>query len=462
MMIKRTVALIAGLTLFAACKDSTGVPDLNNVSSSLLQSGLNASSVQLLVTGLLNSDRGNLGIVFPETMARDMYRLDSAEPRFITELVGLPADPGGFVGGGMWTGYYSEIRAANNLIDNIGTAKDLSSAEQAGVKGLAQTFKALAYYRTLEMRDSIGIPIDVDHDINSPPAPFVCKPNALDYILALLDSAYTNLQTAGSTAFPVSLPGGFSYAGDYTSPAAFAAWNRGLAGKVAFYRGMDHSKPSPASFATAVTDLTTAIGPLDPSTLNNSVYYTYSTAPGDATNPIVDAAIHLNPMAADSIEPGDLRAVEITPRSVAATGQGVTTSFDYTYAVPSIQGNLTRPMPILTKAELVLLRAQAEIQQNNLAAATTDINFVRTNQGGLPAYPTFTSQTDAINAVLYEKRYSLLFTGAQRFVDLRAYSRLNATYLRKETANDVFQTALPVPTREVDGRGGSIGTLTCN
>jgi len=461
MMIKRTVALIAGLTLFAACKDSTGVPDLNNVSSSLLQSGLNASSVQLLVTGLLNSDRGNLGIVFPETMARDMYRLDSAEPRFITELIGLPADPGGFVGGGMWTGYYSEIRAANNLIDNIGTAKDLSSQQQAATVGLAQTFKALSYYRLLEMRDSLGIPVAVDQDINAAPAPFVCKPNVQDYIAALLDSAYASLQTAGSTAFPFSLPGGFTYAGDYSTPAAFAAWNRGLAGKVAFYRGMDHSKPNPASFATAIADLTTAIGPLDPSTLNNSVYYVYSTAPGDATNPLVDAAIHLNPAVGDSIQPGDLRATEITKRVTAATGQGVTTIYDFTGAVPSIQGNLTRPLPILTNAELVLLRAQAEIQANNLAAATTDINFVRTNQGGLPAYSTFATQTAAINAVLYEKRYSLLFTGAQRFVDLRAYGRLNATYLKKETATDVFQTALPIPTREVDGRGGSVAAPTC-
>ncbi|HUX32891.1 MAG TPA: RagB/SusD family nutrient uptake outer membrane protein [Gemmatimonadaceae bacterium] len=461
-MMKRTVALIAVLTLFGACKDSTGVPDLNNVSSSLLESGLNRSSVQLLTTGLLNSDRGNLGIVFPETMARDLYRLDSAEPRFITELIGLPADPGGFVGGGMWIGYYTEIRAANNLIDNIGTATDLSAAERAGITGLARTFKALAYYRVLEMRDSIGIPVDVDHDINSPPAPFVCKPNVLAYISALLDSAYADLQAAGSTPFAASLPSGFSYKGDYSTPAAFAAWNRGLKGKVEFYRGMDHSKPNAASFPAAIAALTTAIGPLDPSALENSVYYVYSTAPGESTSPIVDAAIHLNPAVADSIEPGDLRSAELTHRSGAATGQGVTTNWDYTYAVPSIQGNLTRPMPILTQAELVLLRAQAEIETGDLAAATSDINFVRVNQGGLAPYATFATKAAAISAVLYEKRYSLLFQGAQRLVDLRAYGRLNATYLHPETATDVFQTALPVPTREVNGRGGSIGALVCN
>ena len=460
-MIKRTVAL-TGLMLFGACKDSTGVPDLNNASSSLLQSGLNRSSVQLLATGLLNADRGSLGIVFPETMARDLYRLDSADPRWISELIGLPADPGGFVGGGMWIGYFSEIRAANNLIDNIGTAKDLSPQEQAATTGLAQTFKGLAFYRALEMRDSLGLPIDVDHDINSSPAQFVCKPNVLAYISALLDSAYTNLQTAGGTPFPFTLPPGFALQGNYSTPAAVAAFNRGLKGKVEFYRGMDHSKPNTASFATAISDFNQALGALDPSTLNNSVYYTYSTAPGDAINPLVDAAVHLNQAVGDSIQLGDLRSVEITRRTSPATGQGVTTNYDYTGAIPSIGSNLTRPMPILTNAELVLLRAQAEIESGSLAAAAADINFVRVNQGGLLPYATFTNKTSAINAVLYEKRYSLLFTGAQRFVDLRAYSRLNGTYLKKETATDVFQTALPIPTREVNARGGTVPTPACN
>lgn len=459
-MMKKTVALIAVLTLFGACKDSTGVPDLNNVSSSLLQSGLDRSSVQLLATGLLRADRGNLGIVFPETMARDMYRIDTAEPRYITELLGVPADPGGF-GAAMWTGYWTEIRAANNLIDNIGTAKDLSGAEQKATTGMARTIKALSYYRALEMRDTIGIPIDVDHDINTAPAPFVCKANALDYIIALLDSAQTDLGSA-SPAFPFSLPSGFKYSGNYDTPSTFLGFAQGLAGKAELYRAMDHAHPLPADFTKAITDLTTAIGPMDPSTLMDSPYYVYSTAPGEATNPIVDAAIHMNPMAADSIEPGDARAVEITKRSSPITGQGVTTDYDYTYAMPSIGTNLTRPLPILTKAELILLRAQAEIGAGDLPAATTDINFIRVNQGGLAPYPTFTDATAAINAVLYEKRYSLMMTGAQRFVDLRAYGRLNGTYLRKETPQDVFQSALPIPQNEVNARGGSVAAPVCN
>src|ERR1019366_2813756 len=286
-MTKRTLALIAGLALTTSCKDATSIPDLNNVSSSLLATGLNRASVQLLVTGLLNQDRGAWGetyIIFPETMARDLYRIDPAENRWITQLIGGLADPSAFTGGGLWTAYWTGIKSANNLIDNISTATDLSAAEQSAAVGLARTFKALEYWHVLEMRDSLGLPIAVDNPISAPPAPFVCKTDGLAYVSALLDSAYTNLQAAGTTPFPFSLPAGFTNAGDYSTPAAFALWNRGWKGKIEYYRGMDHSKPNVASFATAIAALTQALGTLNAATLENSPYYAYSTAPGEREN----------------------------------------------------------------------------------------------------------------------------------------------------------------------------------
>jgi hypothetical protein len=66
--------------------------------------------------------------------------------------------------------------------------------------------------------------------------------------------------------------------------------------------------------------------------------------------------------------------------------------------------------------------------------------------------------------VLYEKRYSLYFEGAQRLVDLRAYNRFNATYLTPESANgstDPFVSMLPIPKAELDQRGGTV-TKTCS
>src|SRR4051812_8997574 len=206
-MQKRTLALLAGLGLAAAaCKDSTGVPDLNNVSAEAISGGLTRASTGLLVNGLLNASRTELDsryLVFTETMARDFYRLDNAESRYISEIVGGPADFSAFTGGGAFSNMYVTIRSANTILNALPSATGLTTQEVAATRGLVNTFKALAAYRVLETRDSLGIAIDVNHPIDDPPAGFVCKPNALAYISALIDTAAPG-PAAGGGAFPPS------------------------------------------------------------------------------------------------------------------------------------------------------------------------------------------------------------------------------------------------------------------
>ena len=128
-------------------------------------------------------------------------------------------------------------------------------------------------------------------------------------------------------------------------------------------------------------------------------------------------------------------------------------------------GALTRPITILKNSELLLLRAQAEIETGDFVGATADINAVRTADGGLAAYTVpFTTKAAAINAVLYEKRYSLLGESAQRLVDLRAYGFLkpgvvvNGVWVNGGVTGgpgapgDLFQTALPIPKVQLDTR----------
>jgi len=125
---------------------------------------------------------------------------------------------------------------------------------------------------------------------------------------------------------------------------------------------------------------------------------------------------------------------------------------------------LTAPIPILKNEELLLLRAQAQIERGQLALATADINTVRTSYG-LAAYAPFATVAAARTAVLYEKRYSLLMEGAQRLVDLRAYGALNATSFKpgpnSPFAGDIFTQALPIPLNEVSARGGSVTAAAC-
>jgi hypothetical protein len=203
-MTKRILALLASAALAGACNDATGVPDLNNVSAETIAGGLTTASAQLLATGLMNQYRnsaiGNF-VVFPETMARDALRIDKAETRYLTELIGnVQPDNGAFTGQGNFGAFFVGIRSANTLIDASVAATDasgLTAANRQALVGIGQTMKALNEWNVIQFRDSIGMPIDLDHDINANPAPFVCKPLVLAYISALLDSGATALAAGG-------------------------------------------------------------------------------------------------------------------------------------------------------------------------------------------------------------------------------------------------------------------------
>ncbi|MEP6730969.1 MAG: RagB/SusD family nutrient uptake outer membrane protein [bacterium] len=456
----RILVLLAGLGIAAAaCKDSTGVNDLNNISDDLTRTGLTPPSASLLVTGLLDASRQDLDIrylIFSSSMGRDFYRLDNAEARWINETVGAnPADFSGFVGGGAFGQFYGTIHTGNVILNMIPKATGLTPQELLATQGMVNTFKALSYYRALTLRDSLGIALDVNHPFDDPPAPFVCKPNVLAAIALLLDSAATELSGGGAT-FPFPIPSGFRLHGDFSTPAAMLKVAKGLKGKIELYRGLSHQKPNVASFATALADLNASFA--DPAQgMDTGIYYTYSTASGDLVNQLADANVYLNPYVGDSIQAGDRRASKITVLASTKSLFGVKTRYKTPLTDPS---DLARPMPILKNSELLLLRAQANIELGNLGAATADINAVRTADGGLAPIAVPATKAEAISAVLYEKRYSLLGEGANRLVDLRAYGRLNAA-AGPGAPGDLFQAALPIPKSQLDARNVTSITPNC-
>jgi hypothetical protein len=460
-MKKYIATLIAGAALLGGCKDSTGVPDFNNPSyQDLLAKPLTVVTLQNLITGLVDQDRAALGtapatyIVFPEVLARDAYRTDQSEPRYVNEFLNGTPDPGAFSGNGAYLSFTSNIRAANTLLTLIPTAAttELSDAQKSATRGFTRTVKAFEVYRILETRDSLGVAIDVDKPLGEALAPFVCKPKVLAYISAVLDSAYADLQ-AGGTVFPFKLPPGFN---GFTNPSTtFAQFNRGLKGKIELYRALDHASPTGAGgFNAAITALNASfINSADVSKITTGVYYTFSIATGDRINPLVDGNLHLNPQVSDSVQAGDARGAKIVTLANSNTIQGVT--YKSNFAATQIQ-----PIAMLKNEELVLLRAQAKVGINDLAGATQDVNYVR-SAWNLGPVPTFGSATDAINQILWEKRYSLLFESAHRLVDLRAYGRLNNNFFKKELPGDVFVKALPHPQNEADQRAGNL-TVSCS
>ena len=79
------------------------------------------------------------------------------------------------------------------------------------------------------------------------------------------------------------------------------------------------------------------------------------------------------------------------------------------------------------------------------------IYIVRTKSGNLPALsPEPTDDTGFVDALLYERRYSLMFEGGHRWIDLRRFGRP----LPLDAPNHVRNIRFPVPQAECDARPG--------
>ena len=472
-MKKYIFALLTGVMVTVSCKDSTAVRPTDAPTADALSGELRRASLQTLAIALLAADRqtfvgtGSAYPILANIYARDIYRLDPSEPRYLNETIVATPDRGSFAGGGGWAGQYVTIRQSNTILAALANPAPgvFSAAELAAVRGFAQTYKAIAYYRIVEMRDTIGVALQKDDPADVVPADIICKKNMNNYVAALLDSANTNLVAAGAINFPWSaFPSGMTAFGrNYRSVPNFVLFNRGWKGKVDFYRGMDHQNPQPALFTTAIAELTQALGgaaagAVPASSFQTGMYYVFVPAGTEAApNPYSDTRIGINP-ALDSVLAGDTRASKIVART-STTIQGVTLTKTLVKSVPSA-ANQASPLPVLRDEELVLLRAQAEFEAGQFANGYLDLNSVHTFYGNVAYVPSVLID-QARSDLLYDKRYSLLGEGVQRLVDLRAYSRLNAANYPKQTATDAYNTAFPIPKAEFDARNGNI-TPVCN
>jgi hypothetical protein len=464
---KKTIGTLAAtLALCAGCKDSLSAPSQDQVVAGTAQ------PIQNLVTGIIAQDRASTMafsyLLYPETEARNSVRIDPNEPRFINELIAVPIDPSDFIGGSGWNGYYTEIRAVNQFL-SLPFPGNVSAGDRAATTGFVQTMKALDYIRLIQLRDSLGIPIQVSQ--GSTLDPIRTKAAALASISALLDSANTSFGSA-SSKMPFTLPGGFTENGDFTKTANLIAFNRGLKGMVEVYRGFDHQSPCQTCFATAITALNAALAgvPATPSAsdLAAGPYYQFNpNAPESFSNPMVDNHIYLSDNFAQSIQSGDLRSSKIvTAAKASATVNGLQLTKRDPITDPSILSNLTRPIPIIRNAAYYLLRAQAEAETGDLINATRDVNVVHTVEGGLTPYATFASLDAARQAILYEYRYSFIYEGPYHPIALREYGGLTKAYVTQagmpsvasdpSHALDPLQSALPIPANEAAARNGNV------
>ncbi|HYH80095.1 MAG TPA: RagB/SusD family nutrient uptake outer membrane protein, partial [Longimicrobium sp.] len=205
--------------------------------------------------------------------------------------------------------------------------------------------------------------------------------------------------------------------------------------------------------------------------LNTGVYYTYGTGSGDTQNGLAAGT----PEVADPTLRTDAQLkvdgtrdarflLKVDSTGAVRSQSGISTNLRFTHyrSAPFYgAGGGNSPIPIIRNEELILFRAEIRWFTGDKPGAMADLNFVRTNSGGLAPIAAVPA-TDAafVDLLLYERRYSVLYEGGWRWLDLRRFGLLSRldNYPR---AGDKAPSFFPIPFPECLARGGAGSAPGC-
>jgi len=382
-----------------------------------------------LVTGTESGMRLLLGTYLDDVgvIGREMYRFSGSEPRWTTDILGglnSNLDSNGFYVANPWGFAYANIKNANLLLTATPNCKLVTDNQKKGYTGFAKTIIAYQLLMNLSLTYGNGIRTDVSNF--SKLGPIVSKDDALTYIATLLDQGRDDLASA-EVIFPLS--NGFS---GFNDAVGLTKFNRALAARTAVYR---------QKWADALTFLAASFYDINGS-FNTGVFYNFSSGTGDQLNNFFIAqnsfgeirAAH--PSYATDITAGDDRIQKATLRTTPATQSGLTSDRDVW-----VYTSNTAPIPIIRNEELILIAAEANIQNSTFPAAIVAINRIRTGHN-LPVYAGAVTQAALLTEMLRQRRYSLFCEG-HRWIDLRRYNRL--TDLPIDRAQDDVWVEFPLP-----------------
>lgn len=461
---QRTLATAAILGSLVVASCSLDVPDLNNPGLDQISTDPTAISINTAATGMLINNRNakaqttglvnQLGI-----LGRESYTITATDNRFVGELLEGKLAPTSAFGGVFWAGNYANIRLGNLILSGLDKVPEFTDENKSGTQGFVHTVQALELLTVILTHYDTGAVIDVDHPLGDPLGPFVSKQAVFVEIARLLEQAKTEL-AAGGDAFTFALGTGFT---GFTKPSTtFLKFNRAVAARTAIYQATLATDPAERTthYTAALAALTESF--LDDTSatidLNLGVNYAFSLGAGDQPNALIDPTIVAHPglladvqKQADGTTP-DARFVNKT--TPILDGDGKPTSLA-TPQDPKLSTSIkfkiyknTSPIPIIRNEDLLLLKAEARYFTGDKAGALTELNLVRTLSGKLLPIAAPADDTAFINALLYERRYSLMFEGGHRWIDLRRFKLPLPMDSDKELQNLHF----PVPQAECDAR----------
>jgi hypothetical protein len=217
-------------------------------------------------------------------------------------------------------------------------------------------------------------------------------------------------------------------------------------------------------YAAALTDLGQSFLSTAAANFQDAANHDFSTDPNDQTNDLSEPldgatffALSDNIADADTQVNGskDQRVVSKIDSAEAVQilgGISIPGELKFTVYLSNGSADASHPIPIIKDEELLLLRAEAEWFTGAQAQAIADLDSVRMNSGKLPPSTLTIASNNAafITALLYERRYSLLWEQGTRWIDARRFGLL-AT-IPADVGGGNVPEVMPVPITECQAR----------
>ena len=335
---------------------------------------------------------------------------------------------------------YNLLYQLNSMLEGMAKSTGMTAAVKKELKGEAEFNRAILYFYLVNLYGPVPLVLGTDylHNDSLPRAP--------------TDGIYTQMINDLEDAqqlLPADYIDAVGFAGDRTRPNQAAA--TALLSRVLLYQGQWASADSTAT--AVINNSRYYLEPLDSVFLSKSreAIWQLQTVHGSVAT--ADAFIYLSPpgrpafvLTTDllgAFEPGDLRRQHWTKSSVYG---GILYTYPYKYK--SLNPTVTAEYEtVLRLTEQYLIRAEARVQEGNLAGAVADLNVVR-NRAGLPN--TTATMTAAITAaVMQERRIELMTEWGHRWLDLKRMGQADAVLATEKFWWNANDKLYPIPAAEL-------------
>lgn len=339
-----------------------------------------------------------------------------------------------------WNNCYSQIYAANAVIEGVTVSKKLQQQDKDRLIGEAKFARAYIYFYVCQLWGDVPYVTGTDYKFNS------------TVTRLPLDDVYSKIIEDLKDA-SILLPQEYTDP-NRTLPNSYAA--KALLSRVYLYHADWTNAITNATIVINKTETYPWIKELNQVFLKESTTTIWQYAPRSATRNTDDGtsfifnsgpplAVALSNDFINAFESGDQRKLKWT-RSIK---KGTNTWYHaYKYKKTASNTPQTEFTIVLRLAEMYLIRAEARAHLGELDGAKEDLNKIR-NTAGLEN-TNATTQDEILEAILRERRVEFFTEFGHRFMDLKRLGALDKELTNKKASWQSTDRLLPIPQRELN------------